>query len=92
MNAVLFDPNTCELLAGVHKNEGAPASLFINGEWVAAQSGRTYQNVNPADTREVVAEYPLSDQADAVAAIDAAKRAFPGWAATTPVAPIPWDM
>jgi aldehyde dehydrogenase (NAD+) len=59
---------------------------FINGEWVAAQSGRTYQNVNPADTRETVAEYPLSDKADAVAAIDAAKRAFPGWGATTAVA------
>ena len=41
MNAVLFDPTTCELLAGVHKNEGAPASLFINGEWVAAEKGET---------------------------------------------------
>ena len=59
---------------------------FINGEWVAAQSGKTYQNFNPADTREAVAEYPSSAQADASAAIESAKRAWPTWAATTAVA------
>ncbi len=59
---------------------------FIDGEWVGATSGRTFQNVNPADTREVVAEYPLSDQAEAIAAIQAAARAFPGWRGTTAVA------
>lgn len=59
---------------------------FINGEGRAAQSGRTYQTVNPADTREIVAEYPLSDQADAHAAVEAATQAYPAWATTTPVA------
>ncbi|MBE0545537.1 MAG: aldehyde dehydrogenase family protein [Verrucomicrobia bacterium] len=59
---------------------------FINGEGLAAQSGRTYQTVNPADTREIVAEHPLSDQADARAAVEAATRAYPAWATTTPVA------
>lgn len=59
---------------------------FIGGEWVAAQSGRTFQTLNPADTREAVAEYPLSGQEDAAAAIGAAKAAFAGWAALTPVA------
>lgn len=58
---------------------------FINGEWLAAQSGRTYQTVNPADTREIIAEYPLSEQADARAAVEAATRAYPAWATTTPV-------
>lgn len=58
---------------------------FINGEWLAAQSGRTYQTVNPADTREIIAEYPLSEQADARAAVEAAMRAYPAWATTTPV-------
>ncbi|HKS35810.1 MAG TPA: aldehyde dehydrogenase family protein, partial [Verrucomicrobiae bacterium] len=47
---------------------------------------QTVQNFNPADTREVVAQYPLSGKEDALAAIDAAKKAYPGWAATTPVA------
>jgi acyl-CoA reductase-like NAD-dependent aldehyde dehydrogenase len=59
---------------------------FIGGDWVPAQSGQTIQNINPADTREVVAQYPLSGKEDALAAIDAAKKAYPGWAATTPVA------
>jgi len=59
---------------------------FINGEWIAAQSGRTYTNFNPADTREAVADYPLSGQADAAAAINVAKKAWPAWAAMTPIA------
>ncbi len=59
---------------------------FIAGEWVAARSGKTFQNTNPADTREVVAQYPLSAREDALAAIAAAQAAAPGWAATTPPA------
>jgi len=59
---------------------------FIGGEWVPAKSGQTFQNTNPADTREVVSQYPQSGQADALAAIDAAKAALAGWAATTSVA------
>ena len=62
-----------------HKN-------LIAGEWVAARSGRTFQNSNPADAREIVAEYPLSGAEDAKAAIEAARAAFPAWSALTPVA------
>jgi aldehyde dehydrogenase (NAD+) len=59
---------------------------FIGGEWVAARSGGTFQTSNPADTREVVAQYPASGREDAAAAIAAAKQAFPAWSALTPVA------
>jgi aldehyde dehydrogenase (NAD+) len=59
---------------------------FIGGDWATATSGQNYRNVNPADTREVVAEYPASGKDDAVAAIDAAQKAYAGWAAMTPVA------
>ncbi len=59
---------------------------FIGGQWVAAKSGRTFKNVNPADTRQPVAEYPLSGKEEAVAAIEAARQAFPAWSAQTPVA------
>jgi acyl-CoA reductase-like NAD-dependent aldehyde dehydrogenase len=59
---------------------------FIGGEWSGARSGHTFQNHNPADTREVVAAYPASGSDEARAAIDAAVNAFPGWAAMTPVA------
>jgi hypothetical protein len=61
-------------------------SNFINGDWVPAKSGQTFQNSNPADTREIVAQYPLSGREDAVAAIDASKAAFGQWSGTTPVA------
>lgn len=59
---------------------------FIGGDWMPAQSGGICRTLNPADTRETVAQYPLSGQADAAAAIAAARKAFPGWAATTSVA------
>ncbi|HUR47607.1 MAG TPA: aldehyde dehydrogenase family protein, partial [Candidatus Saccharimonadales bacterium] len=58
---------------------------FIAGEWVSAKSGKTYQNNNPADTREVVAQYAHSGAEEAQAAVAAAGKAFPGWSATTPV-------
>ena len=61
-------------------------SNFIGGEWVPARSGKTYLTSNPADTREAVGSYPLSGAEDAQAAIAAAKKAAPGWAAATPVA------
>jgi len=59
---------------------------FIGGEWVSAKSGKTIQTNNPADTREAVAQYPLSGREDAVAAIDAAKNAFAQWSGMTSVA------
>ncbi len=59
---------------------------LIGGEWVAARDGKTFQTRNPADTREIVAEYPRSSGSEARQALDAAAEAFPAWAAQTPVA------
>jgi 2,5-dioxopentanoate dehydrogenase len=59
---------------------------LIDGEWLPAASGQTFQTFNPANTSEVVAQYALGDAADAQAAIAAALRAWPGWASTTAVA------
>jgi len=59
---------------------------FIGGDWVPAAGGGTYRTVNPADIREVVAEYPASGAADALAAVAAAEKAAPGWADATAVA------
>ena len=55
---------------------------LIDGEWTPARSGRTFQDVNPADTNDVVGELQASDAADADDAVEAAARAFPGWAKT----------
>jgi aldehyde dehydrogenase (NAD+) len=59
---------------------------FIDGEWVDATSGKTFQNQNPADTREVVASYPLSGQPDTAAAVAAAQQSFAGWSGMTSIA------
>jgi alpha-ketoglutaric semialdehyde dehydrogenase len=52
---------------------------FIGGEWVAAQSGQRYLNRNPANTDEVIGEFPLSSQADVDAAVSAAREAYTKW-------------
>jgi alpha-ketoglutaric semialdehyde dehydrogenase len=52
---------------------------FIDGEWVESTSGETFEDRNPADTREVVAIFQKSGKADVDAAVDAAKRAFLKW-------------
>src|ERR1051326_3051258 len=52
---------------------------FIDGEWVDASTGETFENINPADTREVVGIFQKSGAADVEAAVDAAQRAFAKW-------------
>src|SRR6059036_3819560 len=52
---------------------------FIDGEWVEASTGETFENRNPADTRDVVGIFQKSAKADVDAAVDAAKRAFSKW-------------
>ena len=55
---------------------------FIGGEWVKPSTEKYEPCTNTADTREVLGLFPRSGPADAKAAIDAAAKAFPGWAAT----------
>jgi len=52
---------------------------FIDGEWLEASTGQTFENRNPADTRDVVGIFQRSGKADVEAAIAAAKRAFAKW-------------
>ena len=54
----------------------------INGEWVRSRSGRTFDNINPADTRENLGRFQASASADAEAAVGAAAAAFEGWRKT----------
>ena len=48
---------------------------FIGGEWVPAQSGKTFETVNPA-TEEVIAQVAEGDKADVDLAVEAARNAF----------------
>src|SRR5881394_2362930 len=52
---------------------------LIDGEWVDSASGETFENISPADTRDVVGIFQKSNKADVDAAVDAAKRAFAKW-------------
>ena len=42
--------------------------MFINGEWVASRTKRTFDDVNPADTRDIVGRFQASSKEDAKAA------------------------
>ena len=53
---------------------------LIAGEWVGAEGGRTFDDMNPY-SGEVFAQIPASSGADAQRAIEAADKAFPAWAA-----------
>ena len=56
---------------------------FIGGEFVDPAEGATEPVLNPA-TGESIAEAPLSGEEDVNRAVEAARGAFEGWAATTP--------
>src|SRR5947209_5367038 len=52
---------------------------YINGEWVASASGDWFENVNPADARDVVGRFPLSTAEDIELAVGAARSAAERW-------------
>ncbi len=55
--------------------------LYINGAWVPSTSGKSIDVIN-ATTEEVIGSVPEGKQADAAAAVAAAKAAFPAWSDT----------
>ncbi len=57
---------------------------WIGGLWVEGE--RPSPNINPSDTTDVVGDYAQAGEAQARAAIAAAREAFPKWAAATPQA------
>jgi aldehyde dehydrogenase (NAD+) len=52
---------------------------YIDGKWVASATGKTFENVNPADTSEIVGIFQDSDERDVNAAVAAAKKAYRKW-------------
>src|SRR2546422_3455050 len=52
---------------------------FIDGEWVEASTGETFENRSPAETRKVVGIFRNSVKPDVGAAVNAAKKAFARW-------------
>src|SRR5579862_9502590 len=54
---------------------------YIGGQWVKCQSGKTFPNINPANTSEVIGEFQSSAAEDAKQACEAAAKAQAAWAA-----------
>ncbi len=66
------------------RNAGArPSSYgnYIDGKWVPAASGRTFENRNPADTQDLIGTFAESGPEDVERAVAAAREAFPRWRA-----------
>ncbi|MGB2988685.1 MAG: aldehyde dehydrogenase family protein, partial [Candidatus Zixiibacteriota bacterium] len=59
--------------------DGKVFKNFINGEWVDSVTGKTFENRNPADTRELLGHFQASNAEDVKRAIDAAKEAYKKW-------------
>src|SRR6266404_3755845 len=60
----------------------APAKVYknyIGGEWVESRTGKTFENLNPADTRDVVGIFQASGKEDVDDAVSAAKTAYEKW-------------
>jgi succinate-semialdehyde dehydrogenase/glutarate-semialdehyde dehydrogenase len=57
--------------------------LFVGGTWTDAASGAVLSVEDPS-TREILCEVADAGKEDALAALDAAERAQPGWAKTAP--------
>jgi acyl-CoA reductase-like NAD-dependent aldehyde dehydrogenase len=55
---------------------------YIGGEWVKSSSGETFDNVNPANTDDIVGRFPKSTAEDVNAAVAAAKDAATKWRQT----------
>jgi succinate-semialdehyde dehydrogenase/glutarate-semialdehyde dehydrogenase len=57
--------------------------LYIDGAWRAASDGAEIEVLDPA-SEEVIASVASASVEDGLAAVDAAHRALPAWAATAP--------
>src|SRR5215210_7259758 len=55
---------------------------YIGGEWVRSASNEWFENVNPADTTDIVGRFPVSNDEDVNRAVEAAKQAATKWRLT----------
>ena len=58
---------------------------YIDGNWTAPSSGEYYRDLNPADDRDIIGNFPLSTKGDAGSAVEAAGIAFKDWGRLLPI-------
>src|SRR6059058_1298602 len=68
--------------AKIKKSSTKSYRNYIGGEWVKSSSGEWFDNVNPADTTDIVGRFPASNEEDVNAAVEAAKSAAKRWRLT----------
>lgn len=52
---------------------------YINGDWVKSGSGKTFPDINPADTKEIIGYFQKSNLKDLERAIESANNAYKEW-------------
>ena len=52
---------------------------YIDGKWKPSNSGRTFENLNPANKTDIIGLFPRSDATDIDGAVKAARLHFPKW-------------
>jgi acyl-CoA reductase-like NAD-dependent aldehyde dehydrogenase len=57
---------------------------LIHGEWVDSVSGQTFENINPADTSDIVGRFQSSTEEDVIKAIESADAAQKEWKLVSP--------
>ncbi len=57
---------------------------YINGEWVDASSGETFENMNPSNREEIIGVYPRSGKEDVDGAVKSSLNTFDLWKAVPP--------
>src|SRR5215472_15727906 len=73
---------TMDFAPGVPKPLPQPPATyrnFIGGKWREARADRSTPNTNPADTRQVLGQVPLSAASDVADAVKTAHVALPAW-------------
>ncbi len=66
----------------ISEQQAVEAGNVIGGDRRPAAASRTFESRNPARRGEVVGTFPRSSVDDVDAAVEAARRALPGWRAT----------
>ncbi len=57
---------------------------YLRGKWIESGSGKTFANINPANTDEVLGYFQHSTREDVKRAIDGAREAYLSWKGLTP--------
>lgn len=52
---------------------------YVDGQWVASSSGKTFENRNPANGEDLIGTFQESNADDVSAAVDAADKAYESW-------------